>query len=159
MMKRLSALLSAAAILFVFGSAIEAAAQSRKAIGAAEVTGTFRSYFRGRFKNSYNQIKILALGKNKVKIAFELVYPHLDGEGELTANTGMAEGVAKISGDTAIFTGDESGACKIIVKFVRPGVIRVTQSEQESDCGFGFNVRADGTYKKASGAKPKFYPL
>jgi hypothetical protein len=142
--------------LFVGGAAVQANAQNRKAVGAAETNGTFRSPFKGRFKDSYNQIKILALGKGRLRIAFELLYPHLDSEGEFTANTGMAEGVAVISGDTAVFTTKEFGSCRIIIKFVKPGEIRVTQSEQESDCGFGFNVRADGTYRKASGAKPKF---
>jgi hypothetical protein len=156
MMKRLSALLFGAAILFVFGAGPEAAGQNRKAVGAAEVTGTFRSYFKGRFKDSYNEIKISALGKNKLQIAFALIYPHTHGDGELAANNGSAEGIAKISGDTAVFTSTEWGACRIIIKFVKPGVIHVTQSEEESDCGFGFNVRADGTYKKTSGAKPKF---
>ncbi|HEX8251192.1 MAG TPA: hypothetical protein VF599_23670 [Pyrinomonadaceae bacterium] len=156
MMKRVSALLSVALFLLVFGAAVEASAQKRKAVGAAEASGTFRSHFRGRFKSNYNQIKILALGKGKLQVAFELMYPHLDGEGEFTANTGMAEGVAEIKGDTAVFTTEEFGGCRITIKFVKPGVINVTQSIDEGACGFGFNVRADGTYKKTSRAKPKF---
>jgi hypothetical protein len=28
--------------------------------------------------------------------------------------------------------------------------------ENNLDCGFGFNVEADGTYRKRSSAKPKF---
>jgi hypothetical protein len=159
MMKRLLALLYSALFLLVCGLPLttEATAQNRKAVSAAEVNGTFRSYFKGRFKDSYNEIKILALGKGKLKISFELIYPHLTGAGELSANLGTAQGVGEIYGDTGVFTSEESGgACKIIIKFVRPGEIKVEQSVEESDCGFGHNVTANGTYKKVSAAKPKF---
>lgn len=155
MMKTAPALLSIALFLFVFGLPTENRAQTRKAVGAAEASGTFRSHFKGRFKDFYNEIKISSLGKGKLQVAFELMYPHLGG-GEVTANTGTAEGIAEIKGDTAVFTNKEFGACRIIIKFVKPGVIKVTQSISAGACGFGFNVRADGTYKKTSRAKPKF---
>lgn len=162
MMKRLSSLLLIAVFSFACGSVAATQAQTRKSVGAAEVNGTYRSYFTGRFKGSYNEIKILALGRGKLKIAFELTYPYVTGAGELSANTGTAQGIGEISGDTAVFSGDEAdaagvaAACKIIIKFVRPGTIKVQQNREESDCGFGHNVTADGTYKKASRAKPKF---
>ena len=144
--------------IFAVAFALNANAQtSRKAVGAAEVNGTFRSYFSGKFKGSYNEIKILALGKNKLKVRFDLTYPHIDGTGGLMANTGEAEGVAEINGDTAVYsTSDEYGKCAITIKFVKPGVIKVNEAAEESDCGFGFNVSADGTYKKVSSVKPKF---
>ena len=159
MMKRLPALLYSALFLLVCGLSLttEAAAQNRKAVGAAEVNGTFRSYFKGRFKGSYNEIKIFALGRGKLKISFDLTYPFVDGTGALSANLGTAQGIGEIYGDTGVFTSEENGgACKIIIKFVRPGEIKVEQSAEESDCGFGHNVTANGTYKKASAAKPKF---
>jgi hypothetical protein len=157
MMKGHARLLRLAIFLLVLGFfSVEANAQNRKAVGAAEANGTYRSYFKGRFKDSYNQIKILALGKGKLKIAFELMYPKIDGAGEMSANTGTAEGIAEIKGDRAVYTNEEFGGCKIIITFVKPGLINVAQSEEESGCGFGFNVRADGAYKKASSAKPKF---
>jgi hypothetical protein len=130
---------------------------SRKAVGAAEVNGTFRSYFGGKFKGSYSEIKILALGKNKLKVRFDLTYPFVDGTGELSANVGEAEGIAEISGDTAVFASeDEYGKCRITIKFVRPGEIKVTENSENAGCGFGLNVTAAGTYKKTSGAKPAF---
>jgi len=157
MMKRVSALLSVALFLFIFGFPREIDAQNRKALRAAEATGTFRSHFKGRFKYLYNEIKILPLGKGRLQIAFLLIYPHTVGAGERVINNGAAQGIAQIKGDTAVFTNAEWGACRIVVKFTRPGEIKVTQSTTKSDCGFGFNVRADGTYKKTSRAKPKFF--
>ena len=134
----------------------EARAQSRKAVNATEVNGTFRDYFSGRFKGSHNEIKILALGKGKLKISFDLVYPFIDGTGGEMANVGQAQGIAEIDGDTAVFTSDELEGCKITIKFVKPGAIKVDQGGTDGQCGFGFNVSASGNYRKFSGAKPKF---
>jgi hypothetical protein len=142
--------------LFVCACASSETLAQRKAVRGAEVTGTFRSYFRGKFKGSYNEILILALGGNKLKIEMDLVYPY-QVNGEMTANLGSASGEAMIEGDTAVFTPEDaaSASCKITLKFSRPGTLIVT-TENNIDCGFGHNVSADGTYKKTSGAKPKF---
>lgn len=144
-----------ASLIFIF-SAVGVNAQSRKSVGAAEVNGTFRDNFAGKPKGVYNEIKILALGKGKLRIAFNLIYPYIDGTGEQSANMGAADGTAIIEGDTAIYSSDEFGQCRITIKFVKRGVIEVTQAGADSDCGFGHNVNADGTYKKSSGIEPKF---
>ena len=131
--------------------------QERKAVSGAEVTGTFRSYFTGKFKGSYNEILIQALGGNRLKIQMKLVYPFEAAAGT-SVNVGEASGEAVIQDNTAVFTPKESGACKITLEFSmfsRPGTLIVT-TENNSECGFGLNVSADGTYKKTSGAKPKF---
>jgi hypothetical protein len=101
-------------------------------------------------------VKILALGKGKLRVAFELVYPYMTGAGEISANVGTADGTATIEGDTAVYSSDEFGQCRITIKFVKPGTIEITQYTTDGECGFGHNVNASGTYKKASGAKPKF---
>lgn len=148
-------LLIFASLILLF-SATRANTQNRKSVSAAEVNGTFRSFFDGKFKGIYNEIKILALGKGKLQVAFELTYPCIDGTGGLMANVGSADGPATIEGDTAIFSPDENGQCKITIKYVKRGTIEVTQSGANSECGFGFNVSASGTYNKSSSAKPKF---
>lgn len=141
-------------VFFLF--ALSVSAQTREAVSASEVNGTFRSYFGGKFKGSYDEIKILSTGKGKLRVSFELTYPHIDGTGEMSANVGSADGDATIDGDRAIYQSSEFGECKITIKFVKSGTIKVTQDGNDSDCGFGFNVTADGTYKKTSNAKPKF---
>lgn len=156
MTRKLFLLMFAALFTLLFVSAQDSFAQSRKAVSAAEVTGTFRSYFSGKAKGSYDEIKVASAGKGKLKVSFNLVYPHLDANGEMTANMGSADGEAAIDGDTAVYSSTEFGQCKITIKFVKPGQIKVTQSGNDSDCGFGFNVSATGIYKKVSGAKPKF---
>jgi len=114
-------------------------------VTAAQVNGTW-SYRQ-------NEFKILALGQQKLQIEFSGVWEHKTGNGELTANTGEGSGTAKIEGDTAIFKPEGAeDECKITLKFTG-GKLVVTQ---EGMCGFGFNVRADGTYKRTSAKKPKF---
>jgi hypothetical protein len=130
----------------------------RTAVSGAEVTGTFRSYFKGSARGSYNEILIEALGGNKLKVEMSLTYPYKANR-EALANVGEATGEAIIKGDTAIFVPDyakeNNNACRITLKFSKPGTLVVT-TENNLDCGFGFNVEADGTYRKTSPAKPKF---
>jgi len=155
MLKKLLLLVCAVAATAAFSDYSQAQA-SRKRVSGAEVTGRFSHKFTGKFRGESSDIKILALGKGKLKIAFDLIYPFIDGSGEKSANMGQLEGNASISGDTATLTNSEFGPCTITIKFVRPGTIRVTQNSDDSDCGFGHNVSAEGTYRKVSGAKPKF---
>src|SRR5437868_4896369 len=138
-------------LLVSLASASLGFAQTRKSVSGAEVTGTFRSYFKGKFKGNFNEIKIQALGEGKLKIAFGLTYPFVDGTGALDANVGEAEGTADIEADTAVFSSKaDEESCKIVIKFVKQGQIKVSQ---DGSCGFGLNVSSDGTYQKVSNAK------
>ena len=129
-------------------------AQARKSVGAAETNGTFRNYFAGKPKGAYDEIKIQTAGSGKLKVSFDLLYPTRNGG----ANSGNAEGLAIIAGDTATFAPAGFDQCKITIKFVKPGQIRVTQQGSDSECGFGANVSASGSYKKISRAEAKFQP-
>jgi hypothetical protein len=134
-------LILAIALSFIIVSRVDAGGD----VTAAQVNGTW-SYRQ-------NEFKILALGQQKLQIEFSGVWEHKTGNGELTANTGEGSAIAKIEGDTAIFKPDGAeDECKITLKFAGGNLV-VTQ---EGICGFGFNVRADGTYKRISSKKPKF---
>ena len=142
-------------LIFVVLSPVNGFAQSRKAVAASEVNGTFRMNFTGKFKNNSNEIKILALGGGKLRVSMELLYPYMVGS-ERTANMGSLNGEADIMGDTAVYSSREFGPCTITLKFVKPGTLKVTQEGMDFDCGFGHNVRSDGTYRKVSSKKPRF---
>lgn len=136
---------------------VSASAQtSRKSVSAAEVNGTYRMNFRGKFRKFTNDIKLLALGKGKVRVAMDLLYPIALPGGKNTVNMGFLDGEASIQRDVATYHSDEFGPCTIKIKFVRPGTIKVTQDGSDADCGFGHNVFADGTYRKVSSRKPTF---
>ncbi len=119
--------------------------QAQKIVTATQVNGTWVCK-TGTFK-------ILALGKQKLKVEFSGIYPYRDGQGNPSANFGEGRGIARIEGDTATFNPyPDDKECLITMKFT-DGKMIVTQ---EGICGFGHNVTAEGTYRKKSGAKPKF---
>jgi hypothetical protein len=152
-MKKIYTLLFA---LMMFSSFAILAQAQRKSVSGAEITGTFVSRFKGDFKDSASEIMIQALGGGKFRIGMNLIYPYTDGTGNLTANMGTLDGTGKITGDTGIYESGEFGYCKITVKFVKPGQIKVSQEEKEDGCGFGHKVTANGTFTRVSGKKPKF---
>lgn len=157
MLKKLTLLMFATTLYLLFAANQSFGQTSRSAVSGAEATGTFRSYFSGKARGSYDEIKIQALGKGKLKVSFDLLYPFTMANGEIMPNLGNAQGEATISGDTAVYTGGaDLPNCKITIKFVKPGTIQVKQSGTDANCGFGVNVTADGNYKKFSNAKPKF---
>jgi hypothetical protein len=147
-----------AAVGLMAFSAVASAQKSRKSVSVAEVNGEYRMNFRGKFRKFTNDIKLLALGKGKVRVAMDLLYPIALPDGENTVNMGSLDGEANIKGDVATYHSDEFGPCTITIKFVRPGTIKVTQVGTDADCGFGHNVFAGGTYRKVSSRKPKFDP-
>ena len=147
--------IAAVAVSMALSGSESFAQRSRASVPASEVNGTFYYNFTGKFKGTSSQIKILALGKGRLKVAFDLTYPFTDGTGELSANVGQAMGFADIKGDTAVYRSNEYGECTITIKFVKPGTINVEQ-EGGSTCGFGHNVTATGKYVRVSRARPTF---
>ena len=128
----------------------------RKSVPAAEVNGTFRSNYTGKFRGNYNEIKILALGGGRLRISMDLTYPY-ELDGEITSNVGGLDGEAVIKGDTAVYSSkDEFGRCEITIRFVKPGLINVKDNPDAMGCGFGNHVYAGGTYHKVSSKKPTF---
>ena len=120
----------------------------QKVVTAAQVNGTWQ--YRA------NTFKIWALGQQKLKVEFDGVYQYKTPSGPM-ANMGSGSGIARIAGDTATFKPNDSelvldDECKITMRFTRGKLI----VEQQGVCGFGHNVRADGTYRKIRGGKPKF---
>ncbi len=155
---RKQALSAVAAVVCVMLFSIPASAQkSRASVSGAEVTGTFKMSFIGKkYKDLTNDLMIQAMGGGKLHIAFDLIYPYTLNNGEISVNMGSLEGEASIKGDTAIYESSEFGPCKITIKFVSPGRVKVTQSGSDADCGFGHNVFTQGTYRKVSSKRPKF---
>lgn len=116
-----------------------------KIVTAAQVNGTWESKL-GRFK-------ILALGKQRLKVEFSGYYPYRLADGTKMANTGEGDGIAIIEGEQATFKPEGAeDECAIKMKFAG----RKLLVEQQGVCGFGHNVTADGTYRRVSSRRPKF---
>jgi hypothetical protein len=137
-------------------SSLTGYSQSRASVTAAEVNGTYKMNFRGKYKSMSNTIKLLALGGGKVRFSMDLIYPYTLQNGEISVNMGELDGQANIQGDTAIYQSSEFGNCKITLKFVKAGTLNVSQQGTDADCGFGHNVMSTGSYRKVSGSRPKF---
>ena len=143
-MRRIITLAACASACFVLTPTVFG--QNPKIVTAAQANGVYRSYD--------NEIRILALGNNKLKVQFDGVYYTITK----SVHVGYASGEAKIEGNVAVLELPELGQCKITMVFLRNNRLKVTQDGDSPDCGFGHNVRADGTYRKIRGGKPKFEP-
>ena len=134
-------------LLFVFAASGVAGERS---VSATEVNGTYRC--------DKSEIKVLALGRGKLKVQLNLIFEYGSPKAPM-ANMGDALGEATIANDVAVFVPEEAygtGKCKITMTFLPNGTLRVEQEGSDADCGFGHNVRADGTYRKVSKKKPVF---
>lgn len=139
----MKSLLSVLITLILCGSALP---QGTRIVTAAEANGTYRS---GR-----NEIKILALGHNKLRAQMHLTYEFKSQAGPM-ANVGEAFGEATIENDTAIFHPPDTQNCTITIKFLPGNKLRVSE-DHTINCGFGLNVSSEGTYRKIKSGKPKF---
>jgi hypothetical protein len=133
--------------LLIPGFSVPTVTAGERSVTAAEATGTYRD------AKSNSEIRILALGHGKLKVQLALVYEFQSQEGPM-ANVGDASGEATIENDVAVFVPEGFGDCKITMTFLSNGKLKVEQKGEE--CGFGHNVRADGTFRKISSRKPKF---
>src|SRR2546423_12204083 len=134
------------ALLFVLIVCTSAIPQGTRIVTAAEANGTYR-YRR-------NEIKILALGHNKLRIQMDLTYEYKTSNGPM-ANVGEALGEATIDNNVATFRPPDTENCTITIKFVSGNKIKVSE-DHTMNCGFGLNVSSDGTYRKIRAGKPKF---
>ena len=112
----------------------------------ASLTGTYRT--------RWSEFKIQALGVNRLHVQFNGSYQY-KVNGQMTANTGTADGMATLKYNVATFAPTDTQGCSITLTFTGAKLI-VKQTGSDADCGFGHNVAADGTYIKRSSRPPKF---
>ncbi len=91
-----------------------------------------------------------------LRVGFHGVYPYRTASGEMSANTGEAEGTTKLVGNTAVFKpANAEQQCRITLVFKARKLI-VTQEGTDAECGFGHNVSASGTYRLRSTRVQRF---
>lgn len=117
-----------------------------RAVTAAQINGLY--------KYDRNDFRILALGHNKLKVQFNGEWMTRGGY----PNIGEAIGEATIEGNVATFIPGDTTQCKITMTFLK-NKMKVEQEGLDSDCGFGHNVVATGTYRRVKAGKPKFIPI
>jgi hypothetical protein len=116
-----------------------------RVVTAAQVNGLYRD---GR-----NDFRILALGRNKLKVQFNGEWMTRGGY----PNIGEAIGEADTVGNVATFIPRDTTKCKITLTFLA-NRMEVTQEGLDAGCGFGHNVVASGIYRHVKGGRPKFIP-
>jgi len=90
-----------------------------------------------------------------LRVGFHGVYPYRTANGEMSANTGEAEGTTKLVGNAATFKPADTEQCRITLVFKAHKLI-VTQEGTDAECGFGHNVNASGTYRLRSTRVQRF---
>ena len=115
-------------------------------IKVRRLTGTYRS--------RTGEFKVQGLGVNRLHVQFNGTYEYRLGR-ELMANTGTADAMARLNGNVANFVLPDTQGCSISLAFAGNKLV-AKQTGSDSDCGFGHNVTADGTYIKRSSRPPKF---
>lgn len=124
--------------------------QQHKIVTAAQVNGTWEYRFG---TSRHSTIKILALGKQRLKVEFIGLYFYKLPDGTGGANDATGQSIAIIEGNQATFKPDEGEEeCLITMKFVSNRL----QVKQKGSCGFGLNVTLAGTYRRISSRRPKF---
>ena len=137
---------TAAVSVFILAVCVSAFSQ-RRVMTAAQANGTYR------YKS--NEVKILALSHNKLKIQMELAWEYTNDSGR-GANVGESHGQATIEHDVATFRPEDTNDCTITIKFLPGNRIQVSENNM-LNCGWGFNVSSEGTYRKVRAGKPKFF--
>jgi len=136
---------TAAAYLVCIAFLCGTAWSQKRVVTATQANGLYRS--------GENEIRILSLGKNKLRIQMDLLWRYKNPEPG--ANIGEAYGEATIENDVATFRPEGTEDCTITIKFLPKNRINVTEDHM-LNCGFGFNVSSEGTYRKIRAGKPKF---
>jgi hypothetical protein len=132
-------------LLVVFAASICTAQAQSTAKSVASVTGQYR-LTKEEFRN---RLEVQQLAGGKIK--FHLLALWVSHNNPDNIHNGELQGIAKLEKGVAIY--DQDG-CKIKIEFF-PHRAHVTQLE-DSGCGFGANVTAEGTYRKLNSKKPKF---
>jgi hypothetical protein len=143
-----------ALLLIAAGALFNATAQTRlqssqTVLHYKDVVGTYEEKITG------SRISVERAPHGLLRISIGAVYPYRTANGEMTANTGEAEGTVKLVGDTAFFKPEGTEGCTIKLVF-KPQSLIVTQQGADYECGFGHNVTAEGAYKLKSRRVERF---
>jgi len=137
----------------VFAGIETSAGQKPKPSGRTPATTSVT----GKYKNVINELEVLELPGHKVRIRFLGVYPNDHSKVE-TRNMGAFDETVTLNQHKATVKlqfGDEP--CLIHIEFRATRAI-VSTDGSGLGCGFGFNVEADGTYRKVSSKPPDLPP-
>ena len=97
-----------------------------------------------------NRLNVQQLPDGKIK--FDLLALWVSHYNPENVHNGQLQGMVRLEKGVAVYEADN---CKLRMEFL-PTRVRIMQSDEVGDCGFGANVTATGSYRKIDGRKPKF---
>jgi hypothetical protein len=98
----------------------------------------------------HNVIDVQQLPGGKIK--FDLVALWVSHHNPENVHNGEIQAIVSLENGVAVY---QEGACRIKLEFL-PTRVRISESDEVGDCGFGTNVTAAGSYRKIDTKKPKF---
>jgi len=113
---------------------------------AVGVTGSY--VLRNSTTENARDAQKLAGGKVKIYLYASWIGNAATGN----VNNGEIKATLPLANNRAEY---RAGACRISIRFTGNRAV-VAQTGSDSDCGFGLNVSASGTYTKRSSRAPKF---
>jgi len=141
--------LSSLTLLLLLATSFVVAGQTSKTAKAKpprSVTGHYvmrRSAF-------HNTLDVQQLPDGKIK--FDLIALWVSQNNPENVHNGEIQAIASLENGVAVY---EEGTCRIKMEFLPTGV-RISESDDLTDCGFSVNVTAAGSYRKTDAKKPKF---
>ena len=103
-----------------------------------------------RREEFHNRLDVQQLPGGKIK--FDLVALWVSHNNPENIHNGEIQATVRLERGVAVY---EEGQCRIRMEFAAHRV-RVSESGEIGDCGFGANVTAAGSYRKIDTKKPKF---
>jgi hypothetical protein len=117
----------------------------RKVKASISLTG----HYILRHEEFRNRLNVRQLPDGRIK--FDLLALWVSYNNPENVHNGTLQGIVNPKNGAAIFHAD---SCKLTLEFL-PAKIRITQSDDVGDCGFGANVTATGFYRKVDSRKPR----
>ncbi len=103
-----------------------------------------------RREQFHNRLDVQQLPGGKIK--FDLVALWVSHNNPENVHNGEIQAIVSLENGVAVY---QEGECRLRMEFL-PTLVRISQSDDVGDCGFGANVTATGSYRKIDTKKPKF---
>lgn len=141
--------LSLLALLMLLGTSLVVGGQTPQATNPKPPRNVTGHYVMRR-EEFHNRLSVQQLPGGKIK--FDLVALWVSHNNPENVHNGEIQAIASLENGVAVY---QEGGCRIRMEFFATRV-RISQSDEVGDCGFGANVTANGSYRKIGIKKPKF---
>jgi hypothetical protein len=137
------------ALLILLCTSLVAGGQSPEVTNAKPPRSVTGHYVMSRAA-FHNRLDVEQLPGGKIK--FDLVALWVSHDNPDNVHNGEIQAIVSLEKGVAVY---QEGGCRIKMEFLA-NKVRISESDEVGDCGFGVNVTAAGSYRKTDTKKPKF---